>query len=400
MGGAAGGRAWYFDALRGLMLVLMTATHLPTRFSSPLGQPFGYVSAAEGFVLLSGFMAGRVYMQRHEKYGAEEMRSAFLKRALKIYAWQVALLLFLFSFIALIGSAKHEDAIVNLLTYYWQQPVTAFINGLFLLYNPPLLDILPMYILFMLISAPLMLHGVRHGWAPILAASIALWLAAQFDVGRSIYDWLAEQASTKLPPVGATGSFSIAAWQLLWVLGLWMGATTIATSETDEQATPRRFPTWIVLTALVVALVGFAWRHALGQTYGGNAELNLLFDKWKLGPLRVINLMALVVLVIHYGPALRRLPRSRFLEALGAASLAVFVSHLVIALLALTYLGPPSPERPLWVDVTLFFGTYAILYLVAWITQQVDRRSALARDRLRAWAAQGSRALISRRHKA
>ncbi len=396
-----GGRAWYFDALRGLMLVLMTATHLPTRFASPLGQPFGYVSAAEGFVLLSAFMAGRVYMQRHEKHGADEMRSAFLKRALKIYAWQVALLLFLFSFIALIGSAKQEDAIVNLLTYYWQQPVTAFINGLFLLYNPPLLDILPMYILFMLISAPLMLHGVRHGWAPILAASIALWLAAQFDVGRWIYHWLAEQASIKLPPVGATGSFSIAAWQLLWVLGLWMGATTIATSETDEQATPRRFPTWIVLTALVVALVGFAWRHALGQTYGGNAELNLLFDKWKLGPLRVINLLALVVLVIHYGPILRRfVPRSRFLEALGAASLAVFVSHLIIALLALTYLGPPSPARPLWIDLVLFFGTYAILYFVAWITLQVERSSAPARDRMRGWAAQGSRALISRRHKA
>ena len=31
------------DALRGLMLVLMTLTHLPTRLSSPLGQPFGYV---------------------------------------------------------------------------------------------------------------------------------------------------------------------------------------------------------------------------------------------------------------------------------------------------------------------------------------------------------------------
>ena len=156
-----------------------------------------------------------------------------------------------------------------------------------------------------------------------------------------------------------------------------------------------------MLTALVVALVGFAWRHALGQTYGGNAELNLLFDKWKLGPLRVINLLALVVLVIHYGPILRRfVPRSRILEALGAASLAVFVSHLVIALLALTYLGPPSPARPLWIDLVLFFGTYATLYFVAWITLQVERSSAPARDRMRGWAAQGSRALISRRHKA
>ena len=75
----------------------MTATHLPTRFAGALGQPFGYVSAAEGFVLLSGFVAGRVYMRRQQKRGEAEMRSAFLKRALKIYAWQVALLLFLFT---------------------------------------------------------------------------------------------------------------------------------------------------------------------------------------------------------------------------------------------------------------------------------------------------------------
>ena len=54
-------RLWELDALRGLMLVLMTLTHLPTRLTTPTGQPFGYVSAAEGFVLLSAFMAGMVY---------------------------------------------------------------------------------------------------------------------------------------------------------------------------------------------------------------------------------------------------------------------------------------------------------------------------------------------------
>ena len=34
-------RYWEIDALRGLMLVLMTVTHLPTRLTDPLGQPFG-----------------------------------------------------------------------------------------------------------------------------------------------------------------------------------------------------------------------------------------------------------------------------------------------------------------------------------------------------------------------
>ena len=37
-------------------LGLVTLTHLPTRLSDPLGQPFGWVSAAEGFVLLSAFI--------------------------------------------------------------------------------------------------------------------------------------------------------------------------------------------------------------------------------------------------------------------------------------------------------------------------------------------------------
>jgi hypothetical protein len=393
-------RAWEIDALRGLMLVLMTATHVPTRFSEPIGQPLGFVSAAEGFVLLSGFMAGRVYTTKHHRDGEAEMRSAFLKRVVRIYLWQVALLLFLCSAIAFIGAARQQPAIVNLLSYYWEEPLAAFVSGLFLLYNPPLLDILPMYILFLLTSAPLLVHGLRHGWAAILAASIALWLAAQFGLGEAIYQWLAEQTNTRLPPVAQTGSFSLAAWQFLWVLGLWLGCSGTAQVGGAAPALPSHFPRWMVYCALAIALVGLAWRHGVGQVpFGADARLNLLFDKWTLGPLRLLNLFALMILAIHFAPWLTRsLPRVPALETLGAASLAVFIAHLVIALLALTYLGAPRPERPLWIDIALFAGTYVALYAVARIVQELDRRSADTRARAREWAAQGRRALISRRH--
>jgi hypothetical protein len=71
-------RYWEIDALRGLMLVLMTVTHLPTRLTDPLGQPFGFVSAAEGFVLLSAFVAGLVYSRiGYAARGPESMRIAF-----------------------------------------------------------------------------------------------------------------------------------------------------------------------------------------------------------------------------------------------------------------------------------------------------------------------------------
>jgi hypothetical protein len=46
-------RRFEIDAARGLMLVWMTFTHLPTLLSTYFNQPFGFVSGAEGFIFLS-----------------------------------------------------------------------------------------------------------------------------------------------------------------------------------------------------------------------------------------------------------------------------------------------------------------------------------------------------------
>src|SRR5689334_24282722 len=83
------------DWLRGLMLVLMTITHLPTWFGAHAGQPFGFVSAAEGFVFLSAFLVGSVYTHTFRTRGLAAMRRALWARTLKVYAAHVALLLFL-----------------------------------------------------------------------------------------------------------------------------------------------------------------------------------------------------------------------------------------------------------------------------------------------------------------
>ena len=44
------------DALRGLMLVLITVTHVPTRYSGWLTQPFGFVSLSDSFSSGSSIM--------------------------------------------------------------------------------------------------------------------------------------------------------------------------------------------------------------------------------------------------------------------------------------------------------------------------------------------------------
>jgi hypothetical protein len=351
------------------MLVLMTISHLPTRLTLPLGQPLGFVSAAEGFVLLSGYMAGLVYGQLANKTGLVAMRRAFWRRALKVYACHALTLLFLFSVIAVVGLRIDQPAVKNLMSYYLTDPVSGLISGLLLIYKPPLLDILPMYVLFLLASPWILAYALRRGWLAVMAVSLALWLLSLFGLGRWLHDAAASLVGLAVP-FNETGSFFTLAWQFLWLLGLWMGA-----SRTVAAAVPFSFPRWTVLWAVVFAAVCLVWRHWIGQVpFGTNETLNLLFDKWLLAPLRMLDLFALMIVIIRFGPAwVARLPRLRALETLGAASLPVFCAHLVIVLLALALRGDDPHVYPVWTDAVLLAACFLALYGVARIALRLDR---------------------------
>jgi hypothetical protein len=373
-------RLWEIDALRGLMLVLMTLTHIPTRFADPLGQPLGFVSAAEGFVLLSGFVAGMVYTQRQRRDGDEAMREAFVQRAVKLYAVQVSLLLFVLSVVTLLGLMRQEGAVTDLVSWFLEHPLTALISGLLLIYNPPLLDILTMYVLFMLASPLLLWHGARGGWNAIVLLSAGIWLCAQFGLSESLHAVLVWLVGMPVP-LRQTGAFEMVAWQFIWVLGLWMGASQGA----QRPVQPAPFPRGAVVAAAMFAAVHLVWRHALGQSpFGADMGLNMLYDKWRLGPLRLLDFFALIVLAMHFGPRLvPHLPSMPRLERLGRQSLPVFVAHVVLAMLVLAGLGAIDPQRPWLIDAALLTACFAILYAVALASEAVDARAARARERWR-----------------
>jgi hypothetical protein len=351
------------DALRGLMLVLMTVTHVPTRFGERLSQPFGFVSAAEGFVFLSAYLVGVIYGRRAAERGAGAMRRALWDRAGLVWTWHVAMLLFLFTVIAAIGIKTDSHAIKNLISFYLEHPATALVSGFALLYNPPLLDILPMYVLFMLASPLALTLGLRRGgWTLVLAVSVTLWVLAQFDLGRILYAALAATVEVRVP-LHQTGAFELIGWQFLWIFGLWLGAAKQPAGD---------FPRWLVALALVIGIGGMAWRHAVGQApFGAVASLNLLFDKWQLAPLRLINFLALLVIVMRFGPWLARAAQLRFLEVLGGAALPVFCTHLVAALLALAFFGDRRGEMPVSSELAVLAATFAALYAVAFVSAKI-----------------------------
>src|SRR6201984_2388708 len=174
------------DALRGLMLVWITLTHLPTVLSTYTNQPFGFVSASEGFIFLSALFTGRIYFRLAQREGYPAMRSKLLLRTLRLYGYHALLLAFAFLVAVPIASRGNRPQLHNLLDYYFavgpKQPIS---EGLLLIYRPPLLDILPIYILFLLVTPLLLTISRRINRAPILAGSATMWFLAHLGIRQA-----------------------------------------------------------------------------------------------------------------------------------------------------------------------------------------------------------------------
>ena len=108
--------------MRGLFLVWMTLTHLPTHLSAVVNQPFGFVSSAEGFVFLSAMLVATLYIHQAVEDG-EGVRSKLWKRALRIYGYHLIMLAMVFTIVAEFAAHTHRAAIYNLLNFYLAHPL-------------------------------------------------------------------------------------------------------------------------------------------------------------------------------------------------------------------------------------------------------------------------------------
>ena len=359
------------DWLRGRMLVLMTLTHVPTWFGARVGQPFGFVSAAEGFVFLSAFLVGRVYSQMARRRGFPAMRKAAFGRAAKVYAAHVGLLLFLFFVLVPFATSHGAYAITDLASFYVEHPHVALVAGLALGYNPPLLDILPMYVLFIAASPRIIEFGTRRGWGPLLGLSAALWLFAQLGGGRHVYESIARLLEWPVP-YAQTGAFSLLAWQLLWLVGVRAGSLAAEARVTGQAERP--WPRALIFGALSVAAALLVVRHLTGQVPSAtHPALNALFDKWHLGPLRLANFAVLAILAVHWRHVLVAWASRSMIATLGRASLTVFTAHLVLCLAILATAGEALVAHASFEGAVLVVGTLVTLYAVARVALTGDR---------------------------
>ena len=290
------------DFFRGLSLIFIFVDHVPETILTYFTlQAVVFFDAAEVFIFISGFTAALVYGRRLATKGALYATAQVLRRAFQLY---VAHIFLMFLFIAEVSysATAFKNPMYNeemRVADFLDEPHVAVIKALLLEFQPTFLDILPLYIVMLLIF-PVVLLGMRCHWLVVLVPSALLYLAVQvFDISVPAY------------PEGHLWFFNPLAWQFLFVAGAVLGHSAIQGADLGR-LTRLAYPFAIVVFALALA-VRLSW------TFNGLWDaVPALFlkelwpvDKNNLSPLRLVPFFALVVLIAVHVPRGARFLGSR-----------------------------------------------------------------------------------------
>ncbi|MGF1686612.1 OpgC domain-containing protein [Photobacterium japonica] len=379
------------DSLRGVLLLLMTFNHLiwisggSTFLQGFTLQPFGQFGAAEGFVFISGLLAGAIYSR--PAHSNQELRQKAHHRALTIYGYHLVCLGVIVVWLALAYAfspmaygvlSANASGLVS-------DPLPALLLSVLLINKPFYLDILPLYVMFMLLL-PLLIAAYRRGWMLlVVAVSVGCWLMSDWasDVMLvPLYAWMAPSLTVQ------TGFFDPIAWQLLFVLSSALGFA--CQNRTFRWQHP-------ALTVLCVFIAGFIMAAQNGLFWDWGLKPQTLYQLGNKTELAWIRLLSLGVWVYLFAVVIQRFPRALVwhpLSYIGRYSLQVFSFQTVLIYLCAPMLFSLRAEGMYLPVVAL---CCASLWLPAWYLaarQQPDVKPILARNIKRGICAAGVCAVV------
>jgi hypothetical protein len=183
----------------------------PKRLSYFTLQAVQFFDAAEVFIFISGYTAALVYGRALAAQGAGYATAQALRRAWQLYVAHI------FLFVIFIAEVSYIVTTFKNPMYNEEMRVADFlevVKALTLQFPPTFLDILPLYILLLLIF-PIILIGLRLHPAIVLSLSLLLYIIVQLG-------------NTSVPayPEGHVWYFNPLAWQLLFTaVPPWAGAS-------------------------------------------------------------------------------------------------------------------------------------------------------------------------------
>ncbi len=323
----ASSRDLRLDFFRGLALIFIFIDHIPENVLSYFTiQAVQLFDAAEVFIFISGYTAALVYGRTLVTQGPLYATARILSRAWQLYVAHI------FLFVIFIAEVSYTVSTFNNPMYndemrvgdFLQEPHVAIIKALLLQFQPTFLDILPLYIL-LLVVFPCILLALRSRPALVLIPSFLLYLFVQIT-----------NFSMPAYPEGHVWYFNPLAWQFLFVVGAALGLGA------EYQGRWSRWKAAVLPLAITVVAVGFviklSWTiHGFWDPFPGFFLRELWpVNKNNLSPIRLIPFFAAVVVVAALVPpdaVILRSAAAKPLVRCGQQSLEVFCLGILLSAL-------------------------------------------------------------------
>lgn len=320
----AEGRDLRLDLSRGIANWAIFLNHIPNNTLMWLTtRNYGFSDAAELFVFIAGYAAAIVYGKSMATQGFAAGTCRLFERAWQLYVAHVVLFTVNLAVITWAAQTYNQPHLLDQFNVAGliDHPTLTLTQGLLLKYKPFNLDILPLYIVLLAASPPILWLMLRRPDATIAGSLVLYFAARQFEWNLPAY------------PSGVW-YFNPFTWQFLFMLGAWCALG--GASRTRP-----------IIRSPVILFIGAAYLiFALAMTMAGHFEtfgkllpewLVSIFnpnDKTNLAPYRVVHFIAIAILVVRFLPLDWPGLKSRLLRPLivcGQRSLEVFCAGLLLS---------------------------------------------------------------------
>jgi hypothetical protein len=311
------------DFFRGLALWWIFTDHIPADWLGLFSiRNFALCDATEVFVLLAGYAGGIAYGGTMRAQGWLYAAADVIRRAWTLYIAHIFLFVVFAAQVAYSATALDRGDYIDEihLDAMGAAPYRSLLEALTLHFQPAYLNILPLYVVLLLMFA-LVLPLLR--WPAVLAAlSLTLYVAAR-TFSLNLPSW-----------TGGGWFFNPFTWQLLFMMG---AILSFAPGERPKRT--------FLLDAAAVAIVVFGlimqwvvWVHPGVVSHLPDAVIRALMsvDKEGLHPFRLLSILALTWLTARLVPVDARWLRSKLAAPFvlaGQHSLPVFCAGIFLAFL-------------------------------------------------------------------
>jgi hypothetical protein len=308
------------DSIRGLLLILITINHFGGRIADYVWQPLGFVSDAEGFIFISGFVFALVYSKF--LVNSKLFVKKTIHRCFTIYKYHFSLVLGI-PFIGILISGYPQgwgNAFGFLKDYGFCKYSLATIP---MIYQPYLMDVLPLYIVLIILSCPFLILLYKGKGSLALVLTFSLWVIGQFiNPGPMLCRYLFH-APTSM-------SFNIFLWQLIFMTGIYLGY-----KKKIGEDVPFIKNRAVKILLAVIFVVCMVLRHSGRINEPLNAFLLGITNREFMSLSRIINFFAVIYVI---SAILKHIPEKYGIPGicyLGKHSLQVFAFHIAFSYLVM-----------------------------------------------------------------